>query len=232
MDELTIDGKMYVSSKRAASLTGYAKDYVGQLCREGRVEARLVGRSWYVYEPSLMKHRFDDADAKPEEKKVEEEARISDKPSIEAAWGSSLYMSEEVQSLPPIEERPVAETPVVESQPAPLSDMQQAWQEWFAGRPAETASTELEAERVKAEEDLIDEPSILVNVKEIPQPEEELNRSYEEPVHLTRVVQELVAPVRTTVTDIRPIQEWHAAPNSHKAPTVRQEAASRRPRRR
>jgi hypothetical protein len=58
MDEITLDDKTYVSSKRAAEITGYAKDYVGQLCREGRVEARLVGRNWYVLEDSIREHRF------------------------------------------------------------------------------------------------------------------------------------------------------------------------------
>ncbi len=58
MDELTLDGKKYLSSKGAAKITGYAKDYVGQLCREGRVTARLVGRSWYVLEDSIRAHRF------------------------------------------------------------------------------------------------------------------------------------------------------------------------------
>ncbi len=52
MDELILDDKKYLSSKRAAKVTGYAKDYVGQLCREGRVEARLVGRNWYLPEPA------------------------------------------------------------------------------------------------------------------------------------------------------------------------------------
>ncbi len=58
MDEITLDGKIYVSSKRSAKITGYAKDYVGQLCREGKVEARLVGRNWYVLETSIREHRF------------------------------------------------------------------------------------------------------------------------------------------------------------------------------
>jgi hypothetical protein len=69
MDEITLDDKTYVSSKRAAKITGYAKDYVGQLCREGRVEARLVGRNWYVLESSIREHRFgapEDVVAKPE----------------------------------------------------------------------------------------------------------------------------------------------------------------------
>ncbi len=58
MEEIVFDGKKYISSKLAAKLTGYAKDYVGQLCREGRVTARLVGRSWYVLEDSIKEHRF------------------------------------------------------------------------------------------------------------------------------------------------------------------------------
>jgi hypothetical protein len=58
MDEILIDEKKYISSKQAAKLTGYAKDYVGQLCREGRVPARLVGRSWYVLESAIQDHRF------------------------------------------------------------------------------------------------------------------------------------------------------------------------------
>ena len=58
MEEILIEEKKYVSSKRAAKITGYAKDYVGQLCREGRVPARLVGRSWYVLESAIQDHRF------------------------------------------------------------------------------------------------------------------------------------------------------------------------------
>ena len=56
MDELIIDGKKYLSSKRAAHISGYAKDYVGQLCRGKKLDARLVGRSWYVEESSLLAH--------------------------------------------------------------------------------------------------------------------------------------------------------------------------------
>lgn len=58
MDEILIEEKKYISSKQAAKMTGYAKDYIGQLCREGRVPARLVGRSWYVLETAIQDHRF------------------------------------------------------------------------------------------------------------------------------------------------------------------------------
>jgi hypothetical protein len=58
MNEITIGDKVYISAKRAAEITGYARDYVGQLCREGHMDAKMVGRSWYVYEPAIRAHRF------------------------------------------------------------------------------------------------------------------------------------------------------------------------------
>jgi excisionase family DNA binding protein len=56
MHELEIKGKKYISSKRAAELTGYAKDYVGQLAREQKIPATRVGRSWYVSEEAILEH--------------------------------------------------------------------------------------------------------------------------------------------------------------------------------
>lgn len=57
MDELVVDGEKYISSKRAARLSGYAKDYIGQLCRAGKIDAKMVGRSWYVKESAIKEHR-------------------------------------------------------------------------------------------------------------------------------------------------------------------------------
>ena len=57
MDELTISGKKYISSKRAAQITGYAKDYIGQLARSKKIEATQVGRAWYVLEGALLGHQ-------------------------------------------------------------------------------------------------------------------------------------------------------------------------------
>ncbi|TAJ14374.1 hypothetical protein EPO56_02220 [Patescibacteria group bacterium] len=56
MDELTISGKKYISSKRAHETTGYAKDYIGQLARAGKIPATRVGRSWYVDEGALLSY--------------------------------------------------------------------------------------------------------------------------------------------------------------------------------
>lgn len=57
MDSVVIDEKRFISSKRAAELAGYTPDYVGQLCRARKIEARLIGRSWYVAEDSILAHK-------------------------------------------------------------------------------------------------------------------------------------------------------------------------------
>jgi excisionase family DNA binding protein len=53
-----IDGEEYISSNRAAKLVGYTKDYVGQLARAGKIKAKRVGRSWYIAESSINKHKL------------------------------------------------------------------------------------------------------------------------------------------------------------------------------
>lgn len=79
MDELIFDGEKYVSSKRAAEITGYAKDYVGQLCRMNKVIARLVGRTWYIQERSLLEHSGGrGADSEQQEEEIKEDQNIGD----------------------------------------------------------------------------------------------------------------------------------------------------------
>ena len=142
MDELTIDGKVYVSSKRAAALSGYAKDYIGQLCREGRVDSKLVGRSWYVYEPSIREHRFSDERLKGKnDKEIVEEIKgqASENTNIQAVWERPSYTSETFEALPtiaedvPLERKYTAPEAPVET----LSEMQSAWQDWFSTQHSE-----------------------------------------------------------------------------------------------
>ena len=57
MDELIFAGNKYISSKRAAKLTGYATDYIGQMCRGGNMDCRLVGRNWYIKETAVIEQR-------------------------------------------------------------------------------------------------------------------------------------------------------------------------------
>jgi hypothetical protein len=50
---IVLEGKEYVSAKRAAEETGYARDYIGQLARKGLIGAQRVGGLWYVSLESL-----------------------------------------------------------------------------------------------------------------------------------------------------------------------------------
>lgn len=124
MDTLTVDDQIYLSSKRAAELTGYAKDYIGQLCREGRVKARLVGRSWYVLESSIRAHRFGSEETKKEEQRLEAEP-------LGMAWVPPTYISDTTHMLPPLRK---SEDPKALEQAPPVTDMQAVWKEWFDTR--------------------------------------------------------------------------------------------------
>jgi hypothetical protein len=181
MDEITLDDKTYVSSKRAAKITGYAKDYVGQLCREGRVEARLVGRNWYVLESSVREHRFGSGTIKNDESVHHHNENIT-----ESTWQPNSYLPEPVLTFPNIPQRsletkqysaigaPIAESTVVK-------EMQNAWQDWFIKKNEEKAAEEPLPEAI-----------------ETPEP---ISEGLSEPdaVHITRVPEELTeeTPVET-----------------------------------
>ncbi len=192
MDEILIEGKRYVSSKQAAKITGYAKDYVGQLCREGRVEARLVGRNWYVLEDSIREHRF----GAPEKEEAQEVSKAPEAPALTQDWQIN-YEAETVSYVPPLPPKPVSS-----SGPA-IADMQSAWKEWFEekrpsresyGEPSpvfeqETATVSA-SEHTESEEETVDsEVSVSVSritaetaayEPEVPEEETEveLHRSY------------------------------------------------------
>ena len=57
MEKLVLDGKVFVKAARAADTLGYTSDYIGQLCRSGKIDAHLVGRSWYVNQEQLREHK-------------------------------------------------------------------------------------------------------------------------------------------------------------------------------
>ncbi len=55
--DLFIEGKNYISVRRASQETGYAQDYIGQLCRQKKIPAKLVGRTWFVDIESLARYK-------------------------------------------------------------------------------------------------------------------------------------------------------------------------------
>lgn len=54
---ISLDGVDYVSAPKAAELTGYHQDYVGQLAREGTILSRQVANRWYVSRDGIMGHK-------------------------------------------------------------------------------------------------------------------------------------------------------------------------------
>lgn len=55
--EIDLGGTIYISSRRAAELTGYTQDYIGQLARSKSIEARRVSGLWYILEASLLAYK-------------------------------------------------------------------------------------------------------------------------------------------------------------------------------
>ena len=166
MDELLIEEKKYISSKRAAQVTGYAKDYIGQLCREGRLPARLVGRNWYVLETAINDHRFGNREIKPEIR-AEPPASI-----FSPTWESPHYEASSTEALPAIHRSgDTEEEPFNDQKGSEVSQhLQDSWKAWFERiadaasvipavpeEPKEEIQTGLEIDREEPETEEIEE---------------------------------------------------------------------------
>ena len=57
MQKISFGDKEYIKASEVAKRFKYTQDYVGQLCRNKKVEARLVGRTWYVVPESVTSYR-------------------------------------------------------------------------------------------------------------------------------------------------------------------------------
>lgn len=196
MEELVIEGKTYLSSKRAAKVSGYAKDYIGQLCREGRVEAKLVGRSWYVYEPSLRDHQAnDERKKKGEEAPSPTQSRQDEVDNIvDTTWEAPSYEAEIPTPLPSIEKKVEEEVTIPVSQTediGAIGEMQAAWQEWFSSHPKQEERVPIEAPiRIEREVREIEAPEAVRPV---------FAQSEQVPVH--HIVSD-IAPVREIKREI------------------------------
>jgi len=165
MDELVIDNLVYIPSKKAAAITGYAKDYIGQLCREGRIEAKLVGRSWYVLESSIKEHRFGRGEAvMPLEtakidpitasrdvevhQEVPEPAPVIEE--VAPVWESPVYVPEPVEEILPsrlttsLENTYTPENTEKIEATSQIEEVQNAWQEWFSRNESSPQVTPVE----------------------------------------------------------------------------------------
>jgi len=74
-EPLTFEGKRFLSSAEAAKVVGYSPDYIGQLCRGGKLVSKRVGKSWFVEESSMRSYKALDLNHTP--KKAE---RLNSRP--------------------------------------------------------------------------------------------------------------------------------------------------------
>ncbi|MFA5942615.1 MAG: helix-turn-helix domain-containing protein [Candidatus Paceibacterota bacterium] len=151
MDEILIEDKKYISSRQAAKITGYAKDYVGQLCREGRVPARLVGRSWYVLEAAIQDHRFGGPVVEQEEV-----VRTTPAVSTRSTWESPRYEALIEEALPSVNRLRDIEGAAEESSEGMKESLEDSWREWFdrfdtAAIPGDVSEGAMDTEDEKAD---------------------------------------------------------------------------------
>jgi len=81
-DEIAVEGKQYISSKRASELTSYAQDYIGQLARKGLIEAKRIGGLWYISRESLTEYKQRADEYKPEPPRRDESRVRQDLDSV------------------------------------------------------------------------------------------------------------------------------------------------------
>ncbi|MEK7087997.1 MAG: hypothetical protein AAB891_01815, partial [Patescibacteria group bacterium] len=63
--DLNFDGKRFLPSGEASRVSGYSTDYIGQLCRSGKLVCRRVGRGWFVEEGALLSYKALDLNHSP-----------------------------------------------------------------------------------------------------------------------------------------------------------------------
>src|SRR3989344_186837 len=125
---VSFDGRDFVSAHRAAKLTGYKQDYVGQLAHSDQILSRQIGNRWYIERESLLQHKKEKdallAAVQTEAvglKRPDPEAESSvaqDRPvSIEYTSTHFTYVAEDAQVVPAVAEESAEEDPI--SAPAP-----------------------------------------------------------------------------------------------------------------
>lgn len=103
MKTIEIKGKVYTKASDVANELGYTSDYIGQLCRGGKVDAELVGRTWYVDTTSIAEHkstRYRSSVAKTSQGVQSSLKELQNHPTVSLRVHS--YESDTSSLLPPI----------------------------------------------------------------------------------------------------------------------------------
>ena len=108
MNTIEADGKTYIKAADAARAIGYTADYVGQLCRKGAIDARFVGRSWYVREGELERQKKSKSRTNTEKtiKEMERELEVVEEEK------QKIHKSVYVPGVTPEYRKRILETPI------------------------------------------------------------------------------------------------------------------------
>jgi len=52
--EILLEGKIYLSLKSAAAISGYHSDYLGRLARRKKIRSKRVGKQWFIEKDSVL----------------------------------------------------------------------------------------------------------------------------------------------------------------------------------
>ncbi|MDO8569905.1 MAG: hypothetical protein Q7R89_04010, partial [bacterium] len=95
------EGKEYISASRAAEKTGYASDYIGQLCRAKKIPAQLIGRTWYVDFAFLSEHKKNRHLGKVKNSLASESKSLAEKGQTLNTDSQGLILKSETSELQP-----------------------------------------------------------------------------------------------------------------------------------
>ncbi|MFA6432617.1 MAG: kelch repeat-containing protein, partial [Candidatus Paceibacterota bacterium] len=108
--QLVVDGKMYISVARASEMTKYSADYIGQLCRGGKVPAQMTGRIWFVDQDALITYKNG---AEKVHSRNGHNRSVATKSSESAKPAAEAIPAVVVNQVPSVPAAPVAIPPIV-----------------------------------------------------------------------------------------------------------------------
>lgn len=166
MDEMSVNGTVYISTKKAAEITGYTTDYVGQLARGNKVSARLVGRNWFIDRDAILKQKFGTFAPSVASVIPETPSRIilnKEESPVEEVVTAPIIPQEEI--------KPSEIVKNVEEKRDPrqlLNEMQSAWNAWHVAHgESEESSLENPLKEANNEEDIssdMEKEGVSVNI--------------------------------------------------------------------
>ncbi len=92
-DSVQVEGVEYISSKRASEITEYTQDYIGQLARGGKIEARRIGGLWYLRLDSLTNYKNETEEVVDNTETVERKEISNSRPSSLVFFDGKEYIS-------------------------------------------------------------------------------------------------------------------------------------------